>query len=245
MRFFLRNAVWFPYFILVLIGYLPTYIYLSWLNKKGRTEEVDRIAAKVVPKWARKILKAAGITVEVSGLENIPKGAVVFAANHQGYFDIPLLLGYLDRPYGFVAKVETKDLPVISGWMRLLRCVFLNRENPRKGLVAINQGIEIVKNGHSMILFPEGTTSDGDDMLPFRTGALRIATKANVPVVPVVINGTYKVMVYVKDGVTPAHLKLTVLPPVDVPSMDKERRKELPIVLHDLIETELKKQLGK
>ena len=118
MRFFLRNAVWFPYFILVLIGYLPTYIYLSWLNKKGRTEEVDRIAAKVVPKWARKILKAAGITVEASGLENIPKGAVVFAANHQGYFDIPLLLGYLDRPYGFVAKVETKNLPVISGWMR-------------------------------------------------------------------------------------------------------------------------------
>lgn len=244
MSWLLRNIIWFAYFFLILIAYMPFYLWVKILDKMNREDKIQALLNRIVQPWAKSLLKLAGVTVEVSGLENIPEGPVVFASNHQGYFDIPILLACLDRPYGFIAKVETKKIPVISGWMRYLHCVFLDRENPRKGLKAVNEAIEIVKSGHSIILFPEGTTSDGDEMRPFKSGALRVATKADVPVVPVVINGAYKILIYVKDGVHPAHIKLTVLPSVDVLAMSREEKKQLPQILHDVIEEELKKQLA-
>ena len=104
------------------------------------------------------LLKLAGVTVTVKGAENIPEDtAVLYVGNHRSYFDI--LIGYTTVPtlLGFVAKKEMEKIPLLRTWMVNVNCLFLDRKNIKEGLKTILQGIEKVKNGVSIWIFPEGT----------------------------------------------------------------------------------------
>ena len=164
--------------------------------------------------------------------------------NHQGNFDIPILLAYLDRPHGFVAKIETQKIPRIRSWMHYLHCVFLDRDNPRQAMGAIGEAAQTIQSGYPIILFPEGTRSRKDQMRSFQSGGLRLATKSEVPVVPLVINGSYRVMEAHGFWIHPAKVRLTILPPVAITGMSREEKKQLPSLLHDIIEQELNRQVN-
>lgn len=241
----MRTILWFLYFWVILFRYLPVLYRIKKWDREGKTEERDRLMEQSVSSWARSLLKMAGVRVEVSGIENIPQGAALFVGNHQGNFDIPILLAFLDRPHGFVAKIETQKIPLIRSWMKYLRCVFLDRENPRQAMGAIGEAAGILRDGHSIILFPEGTRSRGNQMREFQSGGLRIATKSGVPVVPLVINGSYQVMEAHGFWIHPAVVRLTVLPPIEISNMDREDKKQLPVWLHDKIERVLGEQLSR
>lgn len=242
----MRTILWFLYFWIILLRYLPALHKIKKLDRQGRAEERDRLMERSVANWAKSLLKAAGVRVEVFGQENIPQGQpVVFVGNHQGNFDIPILLAFLDRPHGFVAKIETQRIPLIRSWMKYLRCVFLDRENPRQAMNAIGEAAKILQDGHSVILFPEGTRSRGNQMRAFQSGGLRIAAKSKAPVVPLVINGSYKAMEAHGFWIHPASVRLTILPPVELTDMDREEKKQLHIRLHDQIEKELEEQLSR
>ena len=98
--------------------------------------------------------------------------------SHQGDYDIPLMLLYLDEPHGLVAQVETKKIPLVRTWMELLDCVFIDRDSPRKAMEAMRQAQTMLEQGKSMVVFPEGTRSRGDQMNEFKAGAFRMACKA-------------------------------------------------------------------
>lgn len=105
-----------------------------------------------------KLLKMAGVTVEVRGYENIPQDRpVLYVGNHRSYFDI--LVGYTTVPglMGFVAKKEMEKIPLLSKWMLNVNCLFLDRNNIKEGLKTILAGIEKVRRGVSVWIFPEGT----------------------------------------------------------------------------------------
>ncbi len=241
----MRTILWFLYFWIILLRYLPTLHKIKKLDREGRAEERDRLMERSVANWAKSLLKVAGVRVEVLGQENIPQGQpVVFVGNHQGNFDIPILLAFLDCPHGFVAKIETQKIPLIRSWMKYLRCVFLDRDNPRQAMGAIGEAAKILQDGHSVILFPEGTRSRGNQMRAFQSGGFRIAVKSGASVVPLVINGSYKVMEAHGFWIHPASVRLTILPPVELSSMDREEKKQLHIRLYDQIEKELKEQLS-
>lgn len=108
---FMRTIIWFIYFWGYLLAVLPKTHRMKKLTQAGKIEERDAIVTEAVQKWSRRLLKLAGVKVTVQGLENIPEGAVVFVSNHQGLFDIPTLLGYLDRPHGLIAKKEAEKNP--------------------------------------------------------------------------------------------------------------------------------------
>lgn len=116
----MRTIIWFIYFWGYLLAVLPKTHRMKKLTQAGKIEERDAIVTEAVQKWSRRLLKLAGVKVTVQGLENIPEGAVVFVSNHQGLFDIPTLLGYLDRPHGLIAKKEAEKIPMIRTWMRYL-----------------------------------------------------------------------------------------------------------------------------
>ena len=127
----MHTILWFLYFWLYLIAVLPLYWYLRRLEKRGDRERCDPILHRTVGRWARRLIRAAGAKVTVEGLDKLPAGPAVYVANHQGYFDIPVVLGYLgDDTKPLVAKKEIDRIPLIRRWMRLLHCVFLDRENP-------------------------------------------------------------------------------------------------------------------
>ena len=158
----------------------------------GDTETVRQLVKKHIPHWSKGILNVTGVRLSVEGLDNIPKdGPCVFVANHRSYYDIPLLLAGLDEPYGILAKEELGKIPLLNRWMKLLGCVFVQRDDVRASVRALNDATAIVESGRSFIIFPEGTRYKGEEggAGEFKAGAFRIAVKTGAPVVPVAISG--------------------------------------------------------
>ena len=229
MLSFFRTVVWFLYFFGALVALIPSARRVQRLGREGRAAEADALRNQSVSRWAKTLLKLAGVRVTVQGLEHIPADrAVVFTPNHQSNYDIPILLTCLDAPHGFVAKVETDRIPLVRTWMRLLHCVFLDRSNARQSLGVLREAGAVLRAGNSMIVFPEGTRSKGGPMGTFKAGAFKMAFDAEAPVVPVVIDGSFRAMEANHNLMGPAQVTVTVLPAVETSGMDRARRKALP-----------------
>lgn len=144
--------------------------------------------------WARMLIVFSGSKVEVIGRKNIlKKEAVLFVGNHRSLFDIPAFYGYTNKVAGFVAKKEIDKVPIMNLWMRCLGCLFIDRSSPRAGIKTILKGIEMIKAGDSMFIFPEGTRSKTGEMGHFKPGSLKLAEKTGCPIIPVALIGTDKI----------------------------------------------------
>ena len=232
----MRTILWFIYFWFIIIILSPLEWWAFHLKKSGDRARKERFVFPCVMAWAKSLLFLAGVKIEVEGKENIPSDeACVFVSNHQGNFDIPVLLTSLDKPNGIVAKKEISVLPFIKGWMQLLDCVFIDRENPRSAMKSLNEAIDIVRSGRSMIIFPEGTRSKGGHVKDFKGGAFRICEKAKAPVVPVCIEGTYKAMEANNYWIKPANVKVKILPAIETKDMDRTQLKGLADVVREEI----------
>ncbi|MFB1050935.1 lysophospholipid acyltransferase family protein [Paraliobacillus sp. JSM ZJ581] len=172
---------------------------------------------------SQKVFKRTKSTIDVRGTNKLPEGPVLFVSNHQGLFDIIVLLGYVDKPMGFISKQEIKKIPIISSWMKELKCVFIDRSNRRAAIKVIDDGIESLKAGQSMVIFPEGTRTRGKAVQSFKSGSLRLATRANVPIVPIAIDGTYKIFEENDMKVKGGHVSLTICDPM-MPDQYKEMK---------------------
>jgi 1-acyl-sn-glycerol-3-phosphate acyltransferase len=237
----LRTTVWFGYFWLYLIKIMPSYFKVNHLFKEGKIKERDILVDSVASKWARDLLKLAGARVKVVGAENIPiDRTVLFVSNHQGNFDIPILLGCIDKPKAFIAKIEMLKMPLIRTWMKQMSCVFMDRHDMRQSLRIMNEATEHLKNGYSMVIFPEGTRSKGKKMREFKAGSLRIAIKANVPIVPITINGSYKLMEQNGFLIKPAEVEVVISEPIETLGLTKEQTNDLHEKVRSIIESNVK-----
>lgn len=233
----LRTILWFIYFGIHLIAIQPSLVRVNRLAEQGKTIEHDHLIDQTAKKWARSLVKLAGVTVVTTGEENIPpEGSVLFVSNHQGNFDIPILLGYIEKPKAFIAKIELLKLPLIRTWMIHLKCVFMDRSDIRQSLKVINQAADHLKEGYSMVIFPEGTRSKNETLGEFKPGSLKLALKAGVPIVPVAIQGSYKIMEQNGFLIKPAHVKITIFDPIPTAGLTKEQATELPERVRKIIE---------
>ena len=208
----------------------------------GDTETVRRLVEKHIPHWCRHILRITGAQLTVDGLENIPKDTpCVFVANHRSYFDIPLLLSGLDQPYGILAKEELEKIPLLNRWMKLLGCVFVQRDDVRASVRALNAATDIVEGGKSFIIFPEGTRYKGEEggAGEFKSGAFRIAIKTGVPVVPVAISGARALFEGHGNMATPSTVHVRILPPIQTAEMSRSEQKQLPDAVRQTILAQL------
>ena len=214
--------------ILFLVFSIPVLVWESYLGKKD-PEKRDWQSLHIVQWIFRIILKMAGVHITVKGIENIPKDrAVLYVGNHRSYFDI--LTGYVTVPtlVGFVAKKEMEKIPLLSKWMLNVNCLFLDRNNIKEGLKTILAGIEKVRRGVSVWIFPEGTRNKNEqlsDLLPFKEGSLKIAEKSGCPVVPVAIKGTAEVFEKHIPLICPRHVVIEFGEPFIVKELDPENRK--------------------
>lgn len=231
----MRTIIWFIYFWLYMLIAIPVSAYLCLLERRGKHEYVDRLVQGMVFRWARRLLRLAGARIEVTGQENLPDGPAVYAANHQGNFDIPILLTVLREPHGLMAKAELARLPLVRTWMRHLHCLFVDRSSPRAGAQAILDGARLLESGRSVSVFPEGTRSRGGAMHRFQGGAFRIATRAKVPVVPVTIDGSFRLMEAQGFWIRPATVRVTIHPPVPTAGLTHEQARSLPEQVHAAI----------
>ena len=208
-------------------------IKVKYLNKKSKIKLRDEYIHKKTTNWAKCVMKLSKANITVNGLENIPKNTtVLFVSNHQSYFDIPLLMSTIDVPKGFIAKKELEKWPLINMWMKYLRCIFMDRDNMRKSAEAIVNGINTLKSGYSMVIFPEGTRSRGLTHNEFKPGSFKLATKSKVPIVPITIDGTCNLLVGKHPRLQKANVIVTIHPLIDVNSLSKENL----VTLHKDIE---------
>lgn len=225
----MRTIYWYTSFFFTLLSTLPKLSKVKQLEKQGRLEERDAYIHNTSQKWMLSTIKRSGAQVEVYGTENLPKeGTVVFISNHQGNFDIPLLMGYIDMPKGFISKIEAKKIPIIAKWMELIHCVFMDRSTLKGSAGAIIEGIKVLKAGHSLVIFPEGTRSKSNHMGDFKSASFKLATKPGVPIIPITIDGSYKLMEANNNRIAPACVKLTIHPMVQTKGLNKEALEALP-----------------
>lgn len=233
--------------IIFLISKLPEMKRLHQISKRNDPKD-DVELNFIVKKWGKGFIEQSGSSVEIIGEELIPEGPVVFIGNHESDFDIPLLLGYIQKPFGFVAKVETKKMPLISTWMEIIRCVFMNRASRREAIASLKEGIEHVKRGHSLVIFPEGTRNRGEGILEFKPGSFRLAKDGLAPIVPIVIYGTANIFEKNNKLVKPAKVVVKILNPIPNEDLQNIDMVELSVRLHATIcdeRVKLKRALNK
>jgi 1-acyl-sn-glycerol-3-phosphate acyltransferase len=199
-------------------------------------DEYQEKITEIVRKWVLVQIKWSGSTFHISGVENIPKkGPVCYVANHQSFFDVGVFLGYMPFPKGFIAKVEILKFPIIAQWMAELKCIFIDRKDIRKSAQAILDGINLLKQGHSMIIFPEGTRSRGKAASPFKGGSFKLPVKAKAPIVPVTINGTFKACEGNNYKIKPADIYVTVHPAIETKDLTPPEASKIPEMVSTMI----------
>lgn len=205
------------------------------LEKHGRIKERDALVRPIVQDWAQKLIYNTKSTVEVIGSENVPKNqSIVLIGNHQSYMDIPLLLGFIDTPLAFISKAEILKVPIIARAMKQMQCEFMERNNPRQSLQTILKAIENIKNGYSTVIFPEGTRSKGGPVIDFKPGSFKLAFKSGAPIVPISIDGTWR-LYEDKKRINAGHIRLTIHKPIETSKLTKEEMHELPEKIRDII----------
>jgi acyl carrier protein len=139
---------------------------------------------------ARLLLRLAGVPFAVRGLEHLPPGPTVLVCNHASYLDGLILVAALPRPYAFAAKRELADQFIAGRYLRKLGAEFVERFDVRRSVEDAQRMADAVRQGRSLLVFPEGTFVGRPGLLPFRLGAFLAAGSARVPVVPLTIRGT-------------------------------------------------------
>ncbi|MCC3868319.1 lysophospholipid acyltransferase family protein [Terrisporobacter mayombei] len=178
-----------------IIGFIlsiPELLKLKYNEKKYSGIEKFRF----VKNHAKRSLDLVKIKIKIIGKEKVPKEEVLFVSNHASMLDSYILVSSIAKPVGvIIADVPTwRHIPIVSHWLNLMKCVFINRESNREGMKSIIKASENIKSGHSMAVFPEGDLTWVKDpnalVSDFKAGSLKIAYKAKCPIVPMVIKNS-------------------------------------------------------
>ncbi|MGD8985325.1 MAG: lysophospholipid acyltransferase family protein [Desulfobacteraceae bacterium] len=214
LRFLFLNA-----FIAILsIIFCVWAIILSIFDKRGRLPHFY----SAVP-WAKIILWVCGARVKVSGQENVDRHEPrIYLSNHQSYFDIFTLLAHLPADFKFILKQELMRIPLFGFAMKRARYVAIDREEPRKAVRSINEAVSKIKQGASMLIFPEGTRSEDGKLQPFKTGGFRLALKAGCDVVPVAITNSRNIVPKGSLRINKGTIAMNIGTPISVKDYSKK-----------------------
>ena len=217
--------------VIIVLAYLilgiPVLL-IEWVIGKFNPRAKDYSCLRLVQAAFKLIMFAAGTKLTVIGEENVPKDqAVLYVGNHRSYFDVIMTYARCPRLTGYIAKVEMLRYPLLRDWMKALYCLFLDRDDIKAGLKTILQGIEYIKNGISICIFPEGTRNHSDVMLPFKEGSMKMAEKTNCPIIPMAITNSAEIFENHIPFVRRCHVILEYGKPILPGELSKEEKKFL------------------
>lgn len=231
-----RTIIGLIYFIVIATLLVPAWCVVWLMYRK------DPVAKHAPSQWLivnlvfRPILWIIGAKVTVYGTENIPEDTpVAYMSNHRSMLDSLVLYPYFKGLCGIVAKIEVKKIPFVKGWMDNLHCLYFDRSDMREGLKMILTGIDYLKSGISVCIMPEGTRSKTDEMLPFKEGSMKLATKSGCPIIPVAITGSADLFENHKPWFGPANITVTFGKPIDVKLLSRDQQKNLGAHVRDVV----------
>lgn len=215
---------------------LPAYFVIILLKPFMKRKKYHHFVSAVARVWAQIVILSTGSKITVSGSENLDAGSsFCFVSNHQGMLDIPLIMGFIHQPVGFIAKQELFKIPVLSYWMRELNCIFIDRKSARHAIACFEHGAKVIKSGYSIVIFPEGTRSKGKPMADFHSGSFKLPQMADAKIIPLCIDGTYRIFEQNKL-ITPSKVRLQILPAISPDEYRNWDKQQLARAVHDKIQ---------
>lgn len=201
---------------------------IEWVIGKFSPKAKDYSCLRLVQGAFKLIMFVTGVKLTVIGEENVPKDqAVLYVGNHRSYFDVVMTYARCPGLTGYIAKVEMLRIPLLRDWMKALYCLFLDRDDIKAGLKTILQGIEYIKRGISICIFPEGTRNHSDTMMPFKEGSLKMAEKTGCPIIPMAITNSAEMFENHIPFIHRCHVILEYGKPILPAELSKEERKFL------------------
>ena len=190
--------------------------------------------------WGRTLLFLGGVRVDVEGLEKIdPNQAYIFAANHQSQFDIFALLGHLPVQFRWLAKIELFRIPIFGAAMKGAGYIPIDRADRRKAFKSIDQAAAKVRQGTSIVIFPEGTRSLDGKLKGFKKGGFHLAIKSQRPIVPVSISGTFSILPKRGFRINPRAVRIHLSEPIPTASLTGQDRNWLISTIRQRIQENL------
>jgi 1-acyl-sn-glycerol-3-phosphate acyltransferase len=229
-----------PAIVLATIFFGTISLVVSFFDSTGAVQ------IRVARRWARTLLAASGVRVEVEGLEHIdPAGSYVFIANHRSYMDTPVALANIPVQFRFLAKRGLFQIPLLGTHLSRAGHIPVPRGDPRGSVKVMQGAADAVRTKNiSLLIFPEGGRSHDGVTRPFKEGGAYIAIRAGVPVVPLVLIGTREVLPYGAGVVMPGKVTLRILKPIETSQLTLKDRGRLTDQLHTLIVEELTRSLS-
>src|SRR5215471_3710766 len=178
-------------------------------------------------------VRAVGIRVRITGMERIPQGTCLFVANHTSSADAPAVVGAIPRRIAILLKQSLFHYPIVGQAFQLAHFVPVDRSKHESAIASLEKAIEAMRGGQSFLIYPEGTRSPDGRLQPFKKGAVVMAIKAGVPIVPMACSGAHRVMEKRSLVIHPGEILVEFLAPIDASRFKFEQREELSQAVHD------------
>jgi len=178
-------------------------------------------------------VRAVGVTVRIEGLENIPSGVCLFVANHTSSADAPAIVGAIPRRIAVLLKQSLFKWPIVGQAFRLAHFIPVDRKLRDSAISSVEKAAAAMRKGQSFLIYPEGTRSPNGRLQQFKKGAVVLAIKAGVPIVPVLCSGAQRVMAKRSMVIHPGEILVEFLEPIDASKYIWEERDVLNQRVHD------------
>jgi 1-acyl-sn-glycerol-3-phosphate acyltransferase len=207
---------------------LSTVVLGIWIIGRALVRANQETSHRIAQWWGRGILRISGVRVHVVGQEHLDKGrSFILMPNHQSHFDIPVLLGCLDTQFRWLAKAELFKIPIFGRAMRGCGYISIDRSNRKAAFASIRQAAHAIHGKASVLIFPEGTRSPDGKLLPFKKGGFVLAVDSGVPILPIGIYGTGRILPKKHLLLDPGPVVLWIGAPIDTTGYRRETKDAL------------------
>jgi 1-acyl-sn-glycerol-3-phosphate acyltransferase len=197
-------------------------ILVSFVTAGGDT------AHKVGRIWAKCILALSNIRVTVKGLSNLePSRSYIYMVNHMSNFDIPVLQAFLPVQFRWLAKAELYKIPVFGYAMKRAGYISIDRSDRKSAIESLNKAVKIVRDGISVVIFPEGTRSRTHNIQPFKKGGFFLAVDSGAPIIPIIIYGTERIMPKKQMLIKSGDVTLEIAKPINSSDYTRKTKNDL------------------
>lgn len=179
--------------------------------------------------------RAVGVKVRVEGRSNIPDGVCLFVANHTSSADAPAVVGAIPRRIAVLLKESLFKWPIVGQAFKLADFIPVKRSDRESAIASVEKAAEAMRAGQSFLIYPEGTRSPDGRLQEFKKGAVALAIKAGVPIVPVLCTGAQRVMAKRSMVIRPGEIVVEFLRPIDAAKYTWEEREVLRRRVHDVM----------